>query len=86
MIKKKNNRFALYSKKKNESFSEKADASTDAQAAISNSSANKKNKEFGNDRSRMNKTDIECYNCHDKDHDELQCHQKIHLSIENEEA
>ena len=67
MIKKKKSLQFLFEKNNENSF-ENADAFTDVQIAMSNSNANKKNKKFDNDRFYMNKADIECYNCHEKNH------------------
>ena len=79
MIKKKN-RFVFYFKKKNENFSNNVDAFNDAQAAVNNFNANKKNRKSDNDRFRVNKTNIKCYNCHEKKHIVRHC---VQLKSEN---
>ena len=64
--KKKKNRFVFYFKKKNESFSNNVDAFNDVQTAVNNFNVNKKDRKSDNNRFRVNKTNIECYNCHEK--------------------
>ena len=60
-------------KKKIENYFKSVNALNDVQAAINNWNVNKKNKKFDNDRFRMNKTNIECYNYHEKNHISRHC-------------
>ena len=73
--KKRKSRFAFYFKKKNESSSNNVDTFNDVQAAVNNFNANKKDQKSNNDYFCMNKTNIKCYNCHEKRHIVRHCAQ-----------